>query len=372
MTKRIIFIIFILLAGLAVLFYYIQQGSRNILTDPYKAIPADASFFIESSNLSGLLNSIAENNGLFREIVNIKGMEDFVRKFNSFRTFFNRNEITAISENQTAVISFHLTNNKKLMPLLVMTVPKHIRFRHLSGLLKTLAGTRQKTIRKEINRRIELTWDNSDREVKLCFGFISGLVICSPSSELFYRAIAQKDEGNNIRNAFGLSKIITSSGKKEDKIFIIFKNLKGVADGFIRDNNSGLADKITQLAGSAEADIFISENGYLLNGYTEAADSSDILYRFKSYKASNLSTYRRLPANSVLFETIIISDKTLEEPEGVTEASGIYEFDSELLPALDNEITRSVVDLRKTEEGKGNLIIYRLKNRDLAERIVTE
>ncbi len=68
MVKRSAIIsVIVLVTGLAVLGYFLQQGRNSILTDPYKAISPTASVIIESIDLKSFINSLTTGQGLFGE-----------------------------------------------------------------------------------------------------------------------------------------------------------------------------------------------------------------------------------------------------------------------------------------------------------------
>ena|GEM_PF-478849 len=370
MTRKVIALIFVLLAGLAVLFYFISQSSRNILTDPYKLVPANACFFVESSDFPGLLNSVSENNGMFREILTLKGMEKSALKFNHLRNFFNRNEISVITENSKTVLSFHFTGSGGIAPLLVMTLPENFRLRHIAEAVKKYTDSQINIIKKGINKILVLQWPGTATADTLYIGYVSGLAVCTTSSEIMDMVINRGNQENDIRAAPGISRLISSSGKNEDKIFIVFRNSGSLISRLTGGKAPWLADVIMKLAGSAEGDIVISENGCLLTGYTECTDSSDILYKYKSHGAGTLSTYRMLPVSTIMFRTMIISGETRKQIIEKKEEDTIYKLANELLPSLDDELTTAVIDLKKEGSGNGTITVYSLKNRDMAERII--
>jgi len=91
----------------------------------------------------------------------------------------------------------------------------------------------------------------------------------------------------------------------EDKIFIVFGNLPKLLGSSLKDNSAISAEKAGNLAGSAGGDIYISDNGLVISGYTESTDPKDILYKHKSGNAALLNTFKILPSATALFESIL-------------------------------------------------------------------
>jgi len=366
-AKRLILLLIILFSGLAALFLSIQRGSRNILTDPYKAIPADVSVLIETVNFPGLLNSVSENNSLFKEITGIKEFEKFGEKFNFLRAIINNSEITKTIENHKTLVSFHKVDSQNLVPLMVITVPKFVRFSHIREYLTPFKDLHINVLRKGKDRFLEIVRENPERE-KFYLSFVSGLVLCSKSVALIEEAILRSKSGSDLRDDTGLSRLLASVGKNEDRIFFIFNNLKDAIKEIIK--SPGIAGKITNLAQGAEGVIIINDNGYLFSGYADTNDSSDILFSYKLLEPAQLNIFRQLPANTVLFETKVISGKSAGMRGEMGKSNQLLD---ELQPYLNGETTRAIVDLRRTGiTTKATLLVYSLKNRDIAERIISD
>lgn len=371
-VRKVTVILMFLVLIAAGMLYFIHLDSRNILTDPYKLVPPGASFFLESSNLPSLLNSVAENNGLYRELSALKGMEDFNRKFGSLRAFLNRTDISPDVENQKSIISFYQGDGGKHEPLLVMTVPKNFRFRHFEEIFQRVPGIRATAGRRGTNRVIMVTPEKPGLKDTVYFSFISGLALCTSSVRLLDKVAEQKNAVDDIRSEPGISKLISSAGNREDKLYIIFRNLGGLTGRITGGRMANPEEKITRLAGCAEGDISISENGYLFSGYSGISDSSEILNKYINYPSASFSAFKILPADVVMFETTFISDESKAMIERLKDSAIIYELAAELLPLAEDEITRAVTVIKNPEVGKGNLAVYLLKNREAAERSINE
>ena len=111
---------------------------------------------------------------------------------------------------------------------------------------------------------------------------------------------------NDIRNMPGFTRVLLASGKNVDKIFVIFPNLPRLITPFLISRKKDLSDKIGKLAGTAGGDIYISEDGLVLSGYTECPDSSTLLYKYKMLPSRDFHTYKILPSSTVLFETLML------------------------------------------------------------------
>ena len=115
MGKRVAIISVILLViGLAILGYYIQQGRKRLLTDPFKAISPSACIVIETVDLQSFMNSLTTGKGLFGEIAKIKEFESFNIKLKFLADQLNKPGYKELLEGGTALISFYPSRRRKL------------------------------------------------------------------------------------------------------------------------------------------------------------------------------------------------------------------------------------------------------------------
>jgi hypothetical protein len=365
--KRVAFIsVIILISGVGILGYFLQQGRRTLLTDPYKAITPSACFVIETIDLQSFINSLTTGKGLFGEVGKIKEFEDFNRKMKFLADQLNKPGYKKLMSGSSGVISFHLSKTGKLQSLLSMAVLSQVRTNQLKEILLS-SGI--KTINESNlhgNTVLVLPPSPDKKQDNVYISVIQGLLICTSSEQLMNEAILQTNQDNDIRNVPGFSKILQASGKNEDKVFVVFRNLPALFKNIFSNEYNASADKIGRLAGCAEGDIYISENGLALSGYTESPDSIESLYKFKSGTAGLFHTYKILPAATVLFESIIISNTPASAKKETTRAGVLAE---KLRAYTGNEVTKAFIEIKERPVSDNTLIIYELKNRVFAEKI---
>jgi hypothetical protein len=367
-----IIILLILVSTVVALIIFFQQGKKNILADPYKSIPTDACFILESVNLPLFLNDLTEGNGLFKELSNVKEFNAFNNRLKFLSGLINRKEYSRLFERNISLISFHMVEKGKLIPLLVMSVPPEISFRHIRGLLTSTVSGIVTEKKKRTKRIIEISYPLMSSRDTVYITFDSGLLICSPSEALIDKAVNQKNQESDIRSLPGFSKIMAASGKKIDKVFFIFSNISQIFKSDTVGKIHGLADMISRLAGSAEGDIYLNDGNLLLNGYTECSDSSEMLYRFKSYPSGSLDTYKILPAITSLFETILLPENVIGKSLNSRMTDSTTMLARILKPYIGEEITKAYLDIKENKDTLNSLIIYELRNREAAERLFTD
>ena len=368
--KRIAIIsVIILISALAIMGYFLQQGRKNLFKDPYKAISTNACVVIETVDIKSFLNSLTTGRGLFGELGKVKELSRFNQELKYIADLMNKENFQKIFNEGTAVISFHPDRNGRIIPILSLPVSSDIRSRHIKEMLNT-SGIKEVTETKlNGNSIIEIPFNEDARKDTAYISLISGLMVFSNSKMLVEEAAVQTGRTNDVRNVPGFSRVLLASGKNVDKIFVIFSNLPDLLKPLLIPGRKEFSEKITRLAGTAGGDIYLSEDGLILNGYTECPDSSDLLYRYKQLPSKDFHTYKVLPSSTVLFETLILPSLNLHSITDTSVSKEASDFAAKIIPYTGEEITRAIVDIKGSPVADNSLIIYELKNRVQAEQV---
>lgn len=370
MGKRLaIPIIVILLSAIFVLGYLFFQSRKSLLTDPYKAISPGACIIIETIDLKSFLNSLTSGQGLFGELANVKEIINFNSKLKFLADQVNKPEYKQFFSEGTAVISFHADVNHKLRPLLSATLQGTPNLRQIRELLHSTGVKELIDGRNGVGRIIKIPYGFNNMNDTMYISIFSGLFLCSTSEALIRESVKIALSGKDIRSLDGFSRVYPTSGKREDKVFVVFKNLKPLFESLIIKEGQGISEKIGKLADIAAADIYISEGGIILSGYTETLESNEIVHRFKSVSPKEFITYKILPSSTVLFETTIRPSEG-EKASGKNAGSvSITDFSKKLKPWLGDEISRVYLDLRGRPLNDNSLVIYELSDRTQGEQL---
>ncbi len=373
MGKRIAIISAVLLiSGLAIMGYFLQQGRKDLFTDPYKAISPDACIIIETVDLKSFMNSLTTGRGLFGEIGKVRELDRFNQELKYIADQLNKENFKKLFNEGSAIISFHPDDKGIIMPMLSMPVPGEIKVRHIIDMLSS-SGIKTVTENKlNGNPVIEIPFIAESRKDTAYITLISGLMVCSSSKKLVEAARIQIGRGNDIRNVPGFSRVLLASGKNVDKIFVVFPNLPDLLKPLLTAGRKKFSAKVARLAGTAGGDIYISEEGLVLSGYTESLDSSDLLFRYKSLSPREFHTYKILPSSTVLFETLILPSITLNNKPDSSVSNEAIDLAGKIKPYTGEEITRAIIDIKGRPVNDNTLIIYELINRVEVEQLFLE
>ncbi len=370
MSKRIaIIFLLVLISGVVVLGYFLNQSRKNLFTDPYKVISSDACVIIETYDIRSLINSMTTGKGLFSEIENVKEFNSFSTKLKFIADQINKPGFKRIMQEGTALISLHAAGNGELIPFFSKAIPADLGYRQLRDAFVN-SGISEINEQKSGGRKlIGLPYTVNNRKDTLFATINSGLIICSTSSDLIEKATLQSAPETDIRDIPGFSRILLSTGKNEDKLFIVFGNLKNTISKIFARDRSSLADKIIKLGGIAGGDIFINENGISISGYTESTDSSEYLFRYNSIEPAEFQTYKILPSGTSMFESTIFIPGEYGKRTGIYPSRKISDLAEELEPFLGDEITRAYIEIKDNNVSQNSLVIYELRNRVQCENI---
>ena len=233
MGKRLaILSIVVLVSAVALLAYFLHQGRKDLFTDPYKVISSDACIVIETIDLRNLVNSVTTGKGLFSEIGNLNEFNNFNIKLKYLADQINKPGYKKFLQEGTAIISFHPDKSGKLVPFLSKPIPAETRFRQLKEALQA-SGIREILEQKTAGKRIiGLPYTLNDKKDTVFVLLNSGLLICSTSYKMIMDAVF-KNSGEDIRNQPGFSRILLSAGENEDKIFMVFSNLRNTLKRYL-------------------------------------------------------------------------------------------------------------------------------------------
>ena len=212
MRKKIaVSVILVLVSGLIILTYIINQGRKTLLTDPWKAISPDACLVIETVDIQNFFSTLTSGKGLFGEMAKVADLEIFFRELKFISDRLTNPELDKALHPGPAVISFHQESGKKLQPLLSMTVPAETGFRQTRESLRLLGFTNVHETRENGIHVFRIPYEINNSGDTLYTAVKSGILLAAKSAPLFYRAVVQAESSNDIRSAPGFRRILLTS-----------------------------------------------------------------------------------------------------------------------------------------------------------------
>jgi len=369
--RKAIVSVLVLFTGVILLGYFLNRNRKDMITDPYRIIGTDAAIVIETYDLGNLVNSMTTGKGLAGELKNVKQLEGFSSCLHFLADQVNRPGYKKIMQEGTALISFHPSGRGSLVPFLSKAIPSETRIRQLKEAF-TSAGLTDLHEKKTAGKRILfLPYTTSGQKDTLFVTIASGLLAGSTSESLLARALlTQSGTGSDIRNLPGFSRIFVSAGKKADKLFLVFENLRGISSKFFAGGKDAPGSRITEMSGCAGGDFFLDEKGFSISGYSEISDSSSALRNYKMVQPAEFHSYRILPSATSLFKTSIFVPGVKKGKAATLAGLKLQSIADELEPYIGQEVTKAYIDIRSNPAVRNSILIYELKNRMQCETVM--
>lgn len=368
--KNGILLISLVLVLLAAVYFFSRRTSVSGFGDPYKAIPSDAIFILETPDLPGFLNKLSGRSGLFREIASVKELSDFNTSFNFVDTAFGRKDVKRLFGFGSTVVSFHIMGKDRLVPLLSLNVTPEMRHRQLREIL---LSTGAETIKESEYQGVdvfEIPRPAKGEGNSVFVGYRQGVVLSTTSRVLLENAVRQLDEDSDIRSDRSFSRVFLSAGRNEDRLFVIFSNLPRFLATLTAGKGNQLAAASGRLAGTAEGDLLIRESGLIVSGYIETDDPSQSLYRFRNIPAISFDSYKILPASTALFETSAMAAFRNSRPVSGTAQDVLRLIASQVMPFTGDEVTRALLDIRERPVADNFILLYEIRNKDHIDKAI--
>jgi len=364
-NKRNIVLIIALLAFLAAALYMLSRRSTpSGFSDPYRAIPGDACLVLESPDLPGFLNKLSGQSGLFRELGDVKELVQFYNSLRFIDSIFTQRDVKKIFGFGNSVVSFHVHGKGRLVPLLSVSVPPEMRQRHVSEILGIAGGRSIVESDYQGFSVFEIPVIRGKEATAVYAGFRQGSILCTPSRVLLETAIRHIDEESDIRTDATFARVYRAAGRNEDRLFVIFRNLPKFISSFTAGKGTAMAAAAGKVAGTAEGDVLISQNGLIVSGYIESDNPAQSLHRFRDTPAVSFDSYKILPVSTALFETSVFQAYRNPRQVSGTGRELLPLIASQILPFAGDEVTRALIDIRERPADENMILLYEIRNRD--------
>jgi hypothetical protein len=360
--KWTIIVIVILFAGMASLAYFLQQKKRAYIASPYGSIPGDAGIIIESVDLPGLFEALANENEMIRGMSEIPELQRFTSAIALVDSLTHQRDYVQLAGGNPVLISIHLIGKDRLTPLFAFAAGPEIRDKHIRTIVEGVPGMRHSRQEYQGSDIYELVKAGSG-ESSLFISLVKGVILVSPSGILVEAGLRQMEQDKDIRDLPGFRKVAAAAGKNENKVYIIFDNVARFVALLTGSADRGLASSIPGLASSLEADIYLDDAGLVMSGYTEAVDRDEKLYDYRYQESGSYNIYRYIPAGAAMFE---IRTRPLgDEPDA---AEGETRYMADILKGqLTGEMARVHLHIEGQDREMNKLMLFDLKGSNATE-----
>ena len=371
MSKRNLWVLLFFTAVLLTAIYLVtRRVPISASGDPYKAIPYDACFIVESPDVPGLLNNLSGKSGLFRELLSLKELSNFKKVYSFLDTILIKKEVKQLFEQGNAVISFHVQAKGKLVPLLSVNIKSDLRRRHIREIIEVTGATDIKESQYEGFDVFEVAVNQGAERSAVFVALGKGSLLCTTSQVLLENSIRQMAEENDIRKEESFTRVFEAAGRNEDRLFVLFRNLPPLIKSLTSGKGDRLSDQVGMLAGTGEGDLLIREDGVIVSGYLESVATAEALHKYRNQSAISFDSYKILPSNTAFFKTSAFSAVKNAAQVSATATEPINLIASQIFPFTGDEVTHALLDIKGRPAKENMILAYEIRNSDHIEKAI--
>jgi len=328
--------------------------------DPFKAVPTDAFFILETHDFFEITEKLIFENQIWESLTAlgaVNKVDSDIEKFDS--VLRSEKALENMFDNRPFLISGHISGNQTI-DLLYLTLPQtnqNINFIH--NLLEKTYTTGVTVREKEYQRTQILDILDLKNDYRMFVASYRGMLIFSSSSILVERAIRQLDLDDNVLAQDGFSQVRRTSGRNvEGNIFINFNSLPQFISILLNAQYRTQSQSFSSFASWAELDVSLLQDALLFNGFTHFSDSANHFFSlFRDQTSQRLLMEEILPANTIAYFGLGLSDVheyTVALKKYLSAQGQINALDQKLnalRKAWDPNIDKTLIALMKNEIG---------------------
>jgi hypothetical protein len=263
-----------LLIGAGIFAFIRLRKSEAPVRDPLEGIPVSAFCVLSSDNIRETWNKFNQGNLVWDACLETGWARKVSSGLNHIDSIVSSDaEISALLNTQKTWLSLHCTGKEAIDYVVVAALPSVTAMDDFSAFLeKNSAG---KKITKSEWKKAELITIGNLHEDGFITALSEGLVIISGNEELLKSALDQLEKGNNLRQDPGFAAVRQTAGEKTaGNIYLKYPALTTALKRISNDVSKERLEDLATFAEWTEVDLSLHPNALLLNGYTNADDSS--------------------------------------------------------------------------------------------------
>jgi len=299
-----VFAIFILAA-----YFMIQTNQSKELSPVIDAVPLNATFILETNNVSELIKSI-KNNSAWKDIQTILLFKQVDEQLAFIDSLINKDLNIFIDKN--ILISGHLQGKDKVQLLFLISLPRSADQKRINKKIESLLQNKAEiTERKHDGTKIFDVKFNDEEQNAFSYSFSKGVLIFSKSTLLAENAVRQVKSNNSIAIDYNFKKISKTAGKNVvANYYINYETLSNLFKHLLSKQTTKKTSKITNFANWASLDLKFNGTSVLLNGFSFAgANHSKFINIFAKQTPVKNTVAEILPEETSFFTTYSFSDK---------------------------------------------------------------
>ncbi len=302
MWKKIVLgIVISAFVGGGIYWFTYTKELHTPVSEAINAIPSNAAIIFESKQSKNVWEKLSQTNIIWQELL---GTETF-SKLNLQAHYIDSlitldASISKLLDNRSLFISAHVSGATTFDFLYVYSLPHLGQQSSVDGFIKTINNNSEPSHREYSGVDIGTIYPK--KKDSLSYAFLKGVLIMSCKQNLVEDAIRHLKSGISLMKDKNFSKIVNTAGKNvEATIYLNYKNFPSILNHFISPIFKKDINSLADFADCASWDVTIKPNALMLNGFTEANDSSTkFLNLFRDQKPQEIELTKIIPAKTAL------------------------------------------------------------------------
>ncbi len=302
MWKKIIvgIVIAFLVAGGIYWFTYTKELHTPV-SEAINAIPCNAAIIFESKQSKNTWKKLAQANIMWEELL---GTETFAKL--NFETHYidsliqTNAAVSQLLDNRSVFISAHVSGATTFDFLFVYSLPNSRYKSIIDEFIKTINNNSTPSYREYAGEDIATI--HPSKKDSISYAYLNGILMMSCKQNLVEDAIRQQQSGISLAKDKNFSKVINTAGKNVDaNVYVNYKNFPSILNHFISPNFKKEIASLADLANCSGWDVSVKSNALMLNGFTQAEDSStSFLNLFREQKTRKIELTKIIPSKTAL------------------------------------------------------------------------
>lgn len=269
-------IIIIFLSILIAAFFVYNRITKHSLKN-FDAVPPSSSFFIDFNSLNNIRQEMRINK-MWSELKKIEELNLIIAQYDLFDSVASKqSQISAFIQDGKALLSIHYTENITHV-LFIMETAQQLSYSIVDGIFDEIYGNTFTRLQSKFQSETikKVIFNNSNNS--FTFSLVGNLFVGSFSEDLVKESINHIQNNKSVINNADFKSLNLSAGKNVDaNIYINHSNFPNFLSSLTNKTYHDFAQKTSNFSSWTGLDLILKEDELLLNGYTNAADSSNHL-----------------------------------------------------------------------------------------------